>query len=99
MRGCANTKMLDTSNMPAKPVQISIDRELLAKIDRDPFTKKEGRSAFIRKLAEEYFAEQQRREIDEEIRRAYAKPQTPKQRRERKKELDAWIKVMPWPED
>ena len=57
--------------MAARPVQISIDRDLLARIDRDPQTKKEGRSAFIRNAVTLYLEAKRRKEIDAQIRRAY----------------------------
>jgi metal-responsive CopG/Arc/MetJ family transcriptional regulator len=63
--------MMDTSIMPARPVQISLDRKLLQQIDRDPQTKKQGRSAFIRSAVELYLQAKRRREIDVQIRRAY----------------------------
>ena len=49
--------------MPAKPVQISIDRELLARIDRDPQTEKQWRSAFMRDAVELYLATKHRRDV------------------------------------
>ena len=79
--------------MPAKPVQISIDRELLARIDRDPQTKKQGRSAFVRDAVELYLATKHRREVDRQIATAY---------RNKSHDLlvdaEAWIKEQVWPE-
>jgi metal-responsive CopG/Arc/MetJ family transcriptional regulator len=57
--------------MRAKPVQISLDTELLDRIDQDPETQAEGRSAFVRKAIEGYLAVKQRREIDAQIAAAY----------------------------
>jgi metal-responsive CopG/Arc/MetJ family transcriptional regulator len=57
--------------MTARPVQVSIDVELLARIDADPETKERGRSAFLRSAAELYLSAKERRAIDEGIRRAY----------------------------
>jgi len=57
--------------MPAKAVQISIDTELLRRIDRDPEVRKRGRSAFVRSAVEWYLAAKRRRAIDQEIARAY----------------------------
>lgn len=57
--------------MAAKAVQISLDEELLKRIDRDPETRQRGRSAFIRAAVELYFEEQRRRRLDDEIARAY----------------------------
>jgi predicted RNA-binding protein YlxR (DUF448 family) len=64
--------MWDSTNMSAKAVQISVDRELLARIDRDPKTKKEGRSAFIRDAVLLYLEARRRREIDSKIRHAFS---------------------------
>jgi metal-responsive CopG/Arc/MetJ family transcriptional regulator len=59
--------MRDSTHMAAKPVQISLDRELLARIDRDPQTRKQGRSAFIRDAVEMYLAAKRRRGVDRQI--------------------------------
>jgi metal-responsive CopG/Arc/MetJ family transcriptional regulator len=57
--------------MPAKPVQISIDADLLRRIDRDPEVRKEGRSAFIRSAVELYLKAKGRRATDRQIEEAY----------------------------
>ena len=93
---CANKKVLDTSNMAAKAVQISLDKKLLAKVDRDPQTKKEGRSAFMRAAIEHYLADKRRREIDEQIRRAYSDPAAV---REQLEQVEEWLEEQVWPED
>jgi metal-responsive CopG/Arc/MetJ family transcriptional regulator len=53
--------------MSAKPVQISVETELLERIDRDPEARAKGRSAFIRSAV----ATKERREIEERLARAY----------------------------
>ena len=58
--------------MPSQPVQVSIERALLKRIDMDPETKKRGRSAFIRSAVELYLKAKERRDIDHAIRRAYS---------------------------
>jgi metal-responsive CopG/Arc/MetJ family transcriptional regulator len=58
--------------MAAKPVQVSLDDELLKRIDRDSEAKKLGRSAFIRNAVAAYLQAKERRDIDAAIRRAYA---------------------------
>jgi metal-responsive CopG/Arc/MetJ family transcriptional regulator len=58
--------------MPAKPVQISIDVELLRRIDQDPETRESGRSAFVRSAVSSYLEAKRRREVDAAIRKAYA---------------------------
>jgi metal-responsive CopG/Arc/MetJ family transcriptional regulator len=57
--------------MRSQAIQVSMDPELLKKIDRDPEVKKRGRSAFIRSAVELYLKAKRRREIDTEIARAY----------------------------
>jgi metal-responsive CopG/Arc/MetJ family transcriptional regulator len=79
--------------MPAKPVQISIDRELLARIDRDPQTKKQGRSAFVRDAVELYLATKRRRDVDRKIATAYATKS-----QDLLADAEAWIGEQAWPE-
>jgi len=57
--------------MPAKPVQLSIDLDLLRRIDADPETREKGRSAFVRSAVSSYLEAKRRREIDAAIRAAY----------------------------
>lgn len=57
--------------MAAKPVQVSIDVELLRRIDADPETRERGRSAFVRSAVSSYLDAKRRREIDAAIRAAY----------------------------
>lgn len=57
--------------MAAKPVQISIDEELLREVDADPEARSAGRSAFVRSAIHLYLQAKRRRGIDEAIRRAY----------------------------
>jgi metal-responsive CopG/Arc/MetJ family transcriptional regulator len=63
--------LVDISNMPAKPVQVSIDQSLLRRIDGDPETKRSGRSAFIRSAVSLYLRAKDRRATDDAIRAAY----------------------------
>ncbi len=58
-------------NMAAKAVQISIDEQLLQRIDLDPEVVAAGRSAFIRNAVEHYLRERARRMRDEQITSAY----------------------------
>jgi len=57
--------------MAAKPVQVSIDTELLRRIDRDPETKATGRSALIRSAVSSYLEAKRRKQVDAAIRTAY----------------------------
>jgi metal-responsive CopG/Arc/MetJ family transcriptional regulator len=59
--------------MPAKPVQISLDSELLERIDADPDTKAHGRSAFVRAAVERHLAAKARQRVDASIRAAYSR--------------------------
>jgi metal-responsive CopG/Arc/MetJ family transcriptional regulator len=58
--------------MASKPVQISIDLELLRRIDADPETRERGRSAFIRSAVASYLRTKRRRDTDAAIAAAYA---------------------------
>jgi metal-responsive CopG/Arc/MetJ family transcriptional regulator len=64
--------MLDIANMPAQAVQISLDADLLKRIDSDSEVKKKGRSAFIRDALRVYLRARELQKIDEHIRSAYA---------------------------
>jgi metal-responsive CopG/Arc/MetJ family transcriptional regulator len=57
--------------MSAKPVQISIDEELLRQIDADPEAQEEGRSAFVRRAVRYYLSAKERRELERRLARAY----------------------------
>ena len=57
--------------MAAKPVQVSVDETLLARIDADPEAKRVGRSAFIRAAVELYLRARRRRDVDALIHGAY----------------------------
>ena len=57
--------------MAAKPIQISVDTDLLNRIDRDPEVRERGRSAFIRSAVELYLAAKRRRAVDRRIATAY----------------------------
>jgi metal-responsive CopG/Arc/MetJ family transcriptional regulator len=57
--------------MPAKAVQISVDLELLRRIDADPEARKKGRSAFVRSAVSSYLAAKRRKAIDLAIGAAY----------------------------
>ncbi|MPY89358.1 MAG: ribbon-helix-helix protein, CopG family [Luteitalea sp.] len=57
--------------MAARPLQISIDTELLQRIDADPEARERGRSAFIRSAVQLYFKIKERREIEAQLTQAY----------------------------
>jgi metal-responsive CopG/Arc/MetJ family transcriptional regulator len=57
--------------MPAKPVQISLDVELLARIDADPEARERGRSAFVRSAVRLYLEAKEQRDIERSLAEAY----------------------------
>ncbi len=57
--------------MAAKVVQVSIDLNLLQRIDADIETREKGQSAFIRSAVSSYLREKRRREVDSAIGAAY----------------------------
>ena len=63
--------MLYSLNMAAQPVQISMDSDLLGRIDSDPEAKERGRSAFIRSAVRLYLEAKKRREIEARLFEAY----------------------------
>ena len=63
--------VLYNGNMSAKPVQVSIDIDLLRRIDADPETREKGRSAFVRAAVSSYLDAKRRRQIDAAILTAY----------------------------
>lgn len=79
--------------MAAKAVQISLDAKLLQIVDRDPQTKREGRSAFIRDAIQLYLAAKRRGEIDQQIIRAYGGRAA-----SARAETEEWLEEQAWPE-
>ena len=57
--------------MPTKPVQISIDIDLLEQIDADPEVRERGRSAFVRRAVRYYLTAKERHELEARIAKAY----------------------------
>jgi metal-responsive CopG/Arc/MetJ family transcriptional regulator len=79
--------------MAAKAVQISIDEKLLRVLDRDPETRRRGRSAVVKSALLAYLADKRRRSVDEAIRRAYAaNPDV-------EDDLDRFLAAQAWPDD
>jgi metal-responsive CopG/Arc/MetJ family transcriptional regulator len=60
------------AHMPVKAVQISMDADLLRRVDAQPETLRHGRSAFVRSAIESYLRARKRREIDQAISSAFA---------------------------
>jgi metal-responsive CopG/Arc/MetJ family transcriptional regulator len=58
--------------MTVRPVQISLDSDLLGRIDADPEVQEKGRSAFIRSAVQLYLEAKRRRDIEARLAHAYA---------------------------
>jgi predicted transcriptional regulator len=84
--------MLDTPNMPAKAVQISLDSDLLREVDADPETRKQGRSAFMRSAILNYLGARRRSLVDQAIRKAYGGNS-----RAMAEDVDDLIEAQAWP--
>ncbi len=80
--------------MTAKPVQVSIDTELLARIDRDPEARRRGRSAFVRTAVETYLQIKERRQVEERLQAAYGG-----RAGELRGEVEDLLGVQAWPEE
>jgi metal-responsive CopG/Arc/MetJ family transcriptional regulator len=57
--------------MYMKPIQVMFDERLLARLDATSEVKKDGRSAVLRRAAEEYLHRRRRYSIAERYRQAY----------------------------
>jgi hypothetical protein len=84
--------MVDSAIMPSRPVQISIDVELLKKVDRDEETKRTGRSGVVRRALEYYLEAKRRRGVDLQLRQAYG-------RKPLEQDVLDVIAAQAWPED
>ena len=84
--------MIDDAIMPSQPVQISLDVELLKRIDRAEETKRLGRSAVIRRALEYYLEAKRRREVDLQLKEAYGE-------RPLDSEVPDLMSAQAWPED
>lgn len=57
--------------MAMQAIQVSMDEDLLKRIDEEPEVQERGRSAFIRSAIRLYLNARRRQEIDDEISRVY----------------------------
>jgi metal-responsive CopG/Arc/MetJ family transcriptional regulator len=80
--------------MTAKAVQVSIDVELLRRVDAQPETRKRGRSAFVRSAIESYLRAKKRREIDEAISSSFREDADAML-----DEVDVLLDAQTWPDD
>lgn len=78
--------------MAARPVQISLDVDLLDRIDSDPEVRAKGRSAFIRSAVRLYLDAKEHRTIDRRLADAYAGEAD-----ELLGEVEALLERQPWP--
>lgn len=83
--------------MSARSVQISLDEELLAEIDRRPETKRDGRSAVIKRALQLYLDRKQRESIDDSYARAYARGG--KSSKARPNEFEGMLDAQAWPDE
>lgn len=80
--------------MSARPVQISMDTELLRRIDADPEVQRRGRSAFVRSALRFYLRAKERTEIDSAICRAYGGEAD-----HLAEEIDDLMEMQAWPDE
>lgn len=76
-----------------KPIQVTLDEELLRRIDALPEVRRRGRSAFVRQIAESYLAHRRRLEIRDAYRRGYGAHPV------KKGEFDVSSEGIAWPDD
>ncbi len=75
-----------------KAIQITLDDELLAKLDADDEVRRDGRSAVLRRAADEYLRGRRRRTIADQYAKGYgASPDLGS-------ELAGWEDEGTWPE-
>ena len=74
-----------------KTIQITIDPELLNKIDNDEESKKKGRSAFLRQAVRYYLEQKRLKSISEKYRSGY----TPESAKD--DDLTIWEDEQVWP--
>ncbi len=80
--------------MATRPVQVTIDDDLLAAVDADAEAKERGRSAFIRSALRLYLQAKGRRAIDAQIRAAYGE-----QADSMVSEIEDLMEQQTWPDD
>lgn len=63
--------MLMSYYLYMKAIQVTFDDALLARLDRDEEVKRDGRSAVLRRAADQYLRQRKTREVAAAYRRAY----------------------------
>jgi metal-responsive CopG/Arc/MetJ family transcriptional regulator len=74
-----------------KAIQVTLDEELLKRLDATMEAQAEGRSAVLRRALREYLSRRRRSEIAEAYSRAYGEGDVD--------ELEGWDREGVWPED
>jgi len=83
-----------------KPIQVTFDETLLARLDRHPMVRERGRSAVLRKAASDFLKRQEAEEIDRRYRAGYADPAKGDcELRDWSGELKDWAAQGVWPEE
>ena len=76
-----------------KAIQFTIDEELLRQVDRDPETKRSGRSAFLRQAIRDDLARRRDRSIRAAYRKGYGEKPVSRD------EFGPLSEAQAWPED
>lgn len=74
-----------------KAIQITVDEQLLAALDKDEEVRRDGRSAVLRRAVSEYLKRSRRKGIAEAYRRGYGTKGAP--------ELEGWAGEGTWPSE
>jgi predicted transcriptional regulator len=74
-----------------KPIQITVDDELLARLDKDPEVRERGRSAVVREAVAAYLAQRRGQAIADAYRQGYAGGSAP--------DLAGWAAEGAWPDE
>ena len=81
-----------------KPIQVTFDETLLARLDRHPMVRERGRSAVLRKAAADFLKRQEAEEIDRLYRAGYANAARGDcELSDRPGELEDWAAQGVWP--
>lgn len=84
--------------MSSRSVQISLDEELLREVDRQKETKRDGRSAVIRRALHLYLERKRSEDIDALYAKAYGRGGGTKDNGE-VREFDALLESQAWPDE
>lgn len=74
-----------------KAIQVTLDEALLARLDADAEVRRDGRSAVLRRAADEYLRRRRKRAIAEQYTRAYSEGNLAD-------EFAGWEQEGTWPE-